>query len=274
MSLFRIDRDQCDKDAICAVECPAGIIEMGPQGPKPGPGATEFCIQCGHCVAICPKGAFSLDFLSPDQCMAVEKERLPDAGQVEHFLRSRRSVRRYKDRPVPRKDLEKALEIAGHAPSGSNRQPVKWLVMDKKEDVKQVAGLVIDWMRFMVREKPEIARPMNMAILARQWRQGVDRICRDAPCLVFAHAANEVGSAPADCHIALSYLELALPGFGLGSCWAGYVTYAAGFWPELKEMLSLPPDHTCHGAVMVGVPRFRYPRAPKRNAPDIRFHGE
>jgi nitroreductase len=43
-----------------------------------------------------------------------------------------------------------------------------------------------------------------------------------------AHASNEFGSAAAGCHTAVAYLELALPGFGLGSCWAGYVNYAAG----------------------------------------------
>lgn len=53
-------------------------------------------------------------------------------------------------------------------------------------------------------------------------KDGADRICRDAPQLVFAHASNEFGSAAADCHTALAYLELALPGFGLGSCWAGH----------------------------------------------------
>lgn len=271
MALFRIDLEKCDKDGICALECPAHIIRMGPEGPVPVSGAEEFCIRCGHCVAVCPNGAFRLAILTPDQCLPLDKACLPGPDQVEHFLRSRRSIRRYKNRPVPRELFEKALSLACCAPSGSNRQPVKWLVVDQKERVGKIAGHVIDWMRFLIEKKPKIAQALNMTILVDQWDKGVDRICRDAPCLVFAHAANEVSSGGADCHTALAYLELALPGFGLGSCWAGYVNYAVAQWPALKRELDLPPGHTCHGALLVGYPRFRYPRAPRRNAPDIRY---
>lgn len=272
MSLFKIDIERCDKDGICAVECPAHIIEMTEAGPIPAAGAENFCIGCGHCVAICPKGAFSLDFLSPDQCMPIEKNLMLSANHTEHFLRSRRSIRRYKDKPVARELFEKALSIACCAPTGSNRQTVKWLVIDKKEDVKKIAAHVIDWMRYVEKNHPLVAQTMNMKALIAQWDGGTDRITRDAPQLVFAYAADEFGSGAADCHTALAYLELALPGFGLGSCWAGYVNYAAGKWPNLAKELKIPEKHSCHGALMVGFSKFKYLRAPKRNAPDIRYH--
>jgi nitroreductase/NAD-dependent dihydropyrimidine dehydrogenase PreA subunit len=272
MSLFTIDTEKCDKDGICAIECPAQIIEMTEDGPVPAKGAEEICIQCGHCVAICPKAAFRLDFLSPDQCMPIEKEKMLDPDQTEHFLRSRRSIRRYKEKPVPRDLFEKALEVSCCAPTGSNRQTVKWLVIDKREDVQKIAAHVIDWMQYITKTYPEIAEMMNTERLISQWDQGIDRICRDAPQLVFTYASDEFGSGAADCHTALAYLELALPGFGLGSCWAGYVNYAVSQWPALAKALDLPEKHTCHGALMVGFSKFRYQRAPKRNAPDIRYH--
>ena len=102
MSLFKIDIEKCDKDGICAIECPAHIIEMTKQGPIPAEGAEETCIQCGHCVAVCPKAAITLEFLSPEECMPVQKELILDAAHTEHFLRSRRAVRRYKNKPVPK----------------------------------------------------------------------------------------------------------------------------------------------------------------------------
>ena len=112
----------------------------------------------------------------------------------------------------------------------------------------------------------------NMSVLISQWESGVDRICRNAPQLVFAFASDEIGSASADCHIALSYLELALPGFGLGSCWAGYLHYAVLQWPALAEELNFPKNHTCHGALMVGIPKLKYYRAPQRNRPVVHYH--
>ncbi len=273
MTWLTIDKDKCNKDGLCAAECPAGIIVMGDNGPLPVSGGQDFCLYCGHCVAICPKAALTLDGLSPDQCLVVTQSPLFDRDTAEQFLRSRRSIRRYKDIPVPRKDFEKALELACHAPTGSNRQPVKWLVLDNAQDVQKAAGHVIDWMRSMMDKAPEMARSMKMPIFIRLWRKGVDRICRNAPALVFAYAADDIRSAPADCHTALAYLELALPAFGLGSCWAGYMKYAAeARWPGLQDMVNFPEGHTCHGALLVGIPKFRFPRAPKRNLPDLRYY--
>ncbi len=272
MELFNIDKEKCDNDGICAIECPAHIIEMTENGPVPAAGAQEICIQCGHCVAICPRGAFSLTTLSPDQCLPIQKDLKFEANQAEQFLRSRRSIRRYKEKTIPKDLFEKALQIACCAPTGSNKQPVQWLVVNKKQGVVKIGAHVIDWMRYVVKKMPEVAQTLNMETLIAQWDQGIDRICRDAPQLVFAYTSDEFGSGAADCHTAMAYLELALPGLGLGSCWAGYVNYAAGQWPALKKELDLPKNHTCHGALMVGYPKFKYFRAPKRNAPVIRYH--
>ncbi|MCP3873750.1 MAG: nitroreductase [Desulfobacteraceae bacterium] len=272
MSMFKIDSEKCDKDGICAIECPTSVIEMTEAGPDLIKNGEQFCIQCGHCVAVCPKGAFNLDSFSSDKCMAIKKELALDANHVEHFLRSRRSIRRYKDKPVPKDVFEKALGIACCAPTGSNKQPVQWLVINKKETVTKIAGHVIDWMRYVLKTQPKIALGLNMGALIEQWDKGTDRICRDAPQLVFTYASDEFGSASADCHTAIAYLELALTGYGLGSCWAGYVNYAAGQWPGLKKELNLPEKHTCHGALMVGFPKSKYYRAPERNTPKIRYH--
>ena len=111
MELFNIDNTKCDKDGICAIECPAHIIKMTKEGPVPSAYAEEFCIQCGHCVAVCPKGAFNLQTLSPDQCMPIETKFKISTDQAEHFLRSRRSIRRYKEKEIPTELFEKALKI-------------------------------------------------------------------------------------------------------------------------------------------------------------------
>jgi nitroreductase len=42
---------------------------------------------------------------------------------VEDAITGRRSIRAYLDKPVPRATLEKVLQVAGRAPSGSNIQP-------------------------------------------------------------------------------------------------------------------------------------------------------
>lgn len=268
---FQVDYTACNKDEICVLECPARILKMSEQGPVMEAGGEEICIRCGHCVAVCPVAAVSLDFLTPDACLEIKEDFLPDEEQATHFLRSRRSIRTYRLKPLAKEVIEKALAIAASAPTGSNRQSVKWLVFHERKDVETIAAHVTDWMRYVLKSNPEVAATFNMQRILSDVETGIDRICRHAPHMVFAYAGKEVGVAAADCHTALAYLELALPSFGAGSCWAGYVNFAASQWPPLASFLALPEEYRFHGALMVGYPKFRYYRIPPRNQPDITY---
>jgi nitroreductase/NAD-dependent dihydropyrimidine dehydrogenase PreA subunit len=268
---FSVDYEKCNQDSLCSLVCPAKIIEMQDQGPVAIDGAEEACIRCGHCVAICPEAALQLDFLAPESCLPIDDKLQLSVDHVEHFLRSRRSIRAYRQKPVPKAVLEQVLAIASSAPTGSNRQPVKWMVVHEKDKVQAVAGHVIDWMRSVQANQPELAEMFNMARLIGAWENGIDRICRDAPHLLFTYTTKEVRNGSTDCHTAIAYLELALPSFNLGSCWAGYVNFAASNWPPLADFLGFSVGFMCQGAVMVGYPKFDYKRIPKRNTPDITY---
>ncbi|MCU0579194.1 MAG: nitroreductase family protein [Desulfobacterota bacterium] len=271
MALFTVDPKKCQRDGVCAAECPAGLIELeGEEAfPVPIPGAEELCIHCGHCVAVCPRGALSLVDLKPEDCPPVRKELCLGPDHCEQFLRSRRSIRCYKEKPVSREILTRLIEIARYAPSGHNLQPAHWRIIEKAPEVKRLAGLVADWMRWMIREKPEVAGPLHFDRVAAAWEQGTDRICRGAPHLIVAHAPRNLPPAQAACTIALTYLDLAAPAFGLGTCWAGYFTAAATLYAPLAETLCLPPDHQAYGALMIGYPKFSYHRLPRRKEPPI-----
>ena len=82
-------------------------------------------------------------------------------------------------------------------------------------------------------------------------------------------AAENDPAAGRDSTIALTYLDLAAPGFGLGTCWAGYFMRAAGRWTPMREALALPEGHVTTGAMLLGRPRYRYARLPPRREPDI-----
>jgi len=272
MSLISIDTALCTKDGHCVAECPAKIIEMADEGPFVSADLAVKCIDCGHCVAVCPTAALSLKTLSPQDCPPVDRELRISEAQAEQFLRSRRSIRNYKDKPVDRQTFRKLIDIARHAPTASNKQPVQWLIVEDPARVQKIAGFVTDWMREMIIKMPEMAAERNFNRIVAAQETGVDRICRNAPHLVFACAENVNTNAVTDCAIALSYLELFLPALGLGGCWAGYVTYATRFWPPLKQFLRIPENTECHGAMLMGHPRYRYHRMPLRREASITWH--
>ena len=179
-----------------------------------------MCIKCGHCLAACPHGALSLQGMDVRDALPIRQESGLNPEQAAQFLRTRRSVRVYKDEPVPRELLAKVIDIARYAPSGRNSQPVEWLVIQDAKEVHRLAGLAIDWWRTLTREQLEQAGMIEYARLPEEWDRGIDHICRKAPHLIIAHGLPST-SVQTSCIIALTYLELAAFANGLGACWAG-----------------------------------------------------
>ena len=267
MSLFTIDEKLCARDGICVAECPAFIIEMKTKEsfPTVTDGGETRCINCGHCVAVCPHRAISLTRMSVDQCPPVDDALTLGEGQMEQFLRSRRSIRTYKMQDVDAETLTRLIDIAHYAPTGSNSQLVQWLIVPTRDKVVQLTALAVDWMRNAIKEKNPIAEAYQMGGIVHAWDNGIDIISRGAPALVIAHGPEAYPVMTIDSAIALSYLDLAAPSLGLGCCWAGFFMAAADYWPPLAEALNLPERHKSLGAMMVGYPKFRYHRLPTRN---------
>jgi nitroreductase/NAD-dependent dihydropyrimidine dehydrogenase PreA subunit len=271
MSLLTIDDAKCTRCGFCVLECPPRIIEMkGPEAlPTPVKAQEDRCIVCGHCVSVCPFAALSLDKMSPEDCDPVRKELLPSAEQVEHFLKSRRSIRAYKDKPVPGEMLAKLIEIARYAPSSHNLQPVHWLVVEDPRETRRLAALVIEWMNVPIRKSPRVIGLFHFDLFVEAWERGEDRVLRGAPHVVIAHAPKDTPLAQENCAIALTYLELAAYSMGLGACWAGYLLAAATSFPALINELALPGGHKCFGTMMVGYPKYEFRRIPLRNEASV-----
>ena len=271
MRLFTVDRGKCKGDSICVAECPLGVIEIKHSDTFPSvtENGEDLCINCGHCVTVCPHGAFSLTTMKPEDCTLVMKEILPSASQVEHFLKSRRSARAYKEELVAREVLTKVIEIAAYSPSGHNDQPVHWTVIENSEELHRLRVLTIDWMRSIVEAMPDLEFTLTLERFVESWELGRDPVLRGAPHLIIAHANTSVITSAVDCTIALSYLELAAHSMGLAACWAGAIQVAAGLYPPMTEALKLPSEHQSFGAMLIGYPKHRFPRIPLRNHPQV-----
>ncbi|MCU0561237.1 MAG: nitroreductase family protein [Desulfobacterales bacterium] len=271
MGAFVVDRETCNRDGLCVRECPAGVIRLGPEDDVPAPQADfkDFCIACGHCVAVCPTAALRLEWLDPNQCPPVDRALQLNREQAEQFLRSRRSIRAFREKPVERAKIEKLLEMACYAPSAKNNQPWHWTVVEQPAEVRRMAGLAVEWMRGVIAEKPNLAKALSFTRVVAAWDSGLERVCRGAPHLIVAHADKNYGFGAEDTALALSYLELYAPVLGLGTCWAGYFYAAANACPPLFEALKLPARHKACGALMVGYPAFRYQRLVPRKPPKV-----
>lgn len=271
MALFTIDESLCARDGLCARECPVSCIDWEKDGlPAENERTASRCIDCGHCMAVCPKGALQLTaFDSPAR--AYSRKDLPSPEQAELLLASRRSVREYREDPVDHDTLTRLLDISEYAPSGHNARMVDWTVADSREKVETVCKCVAEWMDIEVKAKSEKSRKYFLPGILRAWRRGNDLISRGAPALAVCHAPDAGATPLEDAVIALTYLELAAHSHGLGACWGGLINFACEGHAPLRELLGVPEGSTVHGVLMIGRPKIRYSAVPPRHPAGIHW---
>lgn len=268
MPLFTIDKEKCAKDSLCALDCPMQIIAINRETgiPEPSPHAENLCINCGHCVAICPKAAFSLKTMGPDDCEKTAKNWNPGEEVIGNYLKARRSIRKFKDDPVEKEKVEKLISIAAYAPTGHNSRTAEWMVIQGRAKVKELAAEVITWMKDMETSSPDIAKMMHFDMMIKAWAFNIDVITHNCPTVIISHGLKLHPATSQSCTIAMSHLEIAAPSLGLGCCWGGFLAWCASSWKPMREKLGLPENHNVYGTMLIGYPKFRYARAPKREA--------
>lgn len=268
--MLTINADLCKKDGLCVAECPVFILVMKNKESIPVAieGAEETCLRCGHCVAVCPHGALSHEATPLSTCPEVKQELDIDQDQAIQFLRSRRSVRVFKDKPVAKDTLEQLIKIASYAPTGSNLQMIEWVVFNDKKKLNEMSKLTVDWLR-ETRKQNAATAPPYLAKLIDAWDAGHHGILRNAPAVVLGMVNKDARNGLVDTTIALSYLDLAAPKFGLGTCWAGLLQGAMNNYPPVKEAMGITDDYPFYYPMMIGFNKSQYYRMPERKSPQI-----
>ena len=177
---------------------------------------------------------------------------------LELFL-SRRSVRRYAGRPVPRPILERLLTAAVWAPSAHNRQPWRFVVLQEAAARARLAAAM------GARLRADLAADgLPAEAIERDAGRAYARIS-GAPalillCLTLAdmdaypdapRQTHETTMAVQSVAMAGQNLLLAAHALGLGACWL----CAPLFCPDVvRQTLGLPADWQPQGLVTVGYP--------------------
>ena len=178
---------------------------------------------------------------------------------VLELIKSRRSLRRYQDKPVPEQLLKDLLEAAIWAPSAHNRQPWRFAVVQAQAQKEHLAKA----MGARLRHDLE-ADNVPEEVISKDVARSYDRIT-SAPILIMLcmsmvdmdvypdekRSRNEEIMAIQSTAMAGQNLLLMAHAHGLGACWM----CAPLFCPDVvQKALGLPDDWQPQGLITLGYP--------------------
>ena len=194
-------------------------------------------------------------------------------------LATTRAIRRYVDEPIPDHALRDMLWAATRAPSGSNRQPFRFVVLTDSGRAKKAKALIGEtarsfWAQKMKNDqydKGSGADPNSpKSRMARTMQQYVDNFanvpCLILPCMVRYRPPTETEGA--SMYPAVQNLMLAARGLGYGGVITGF---HGAVEDELKTLLGIPEKVFIACTVTIGKPAGQHGPVRRRPMSELVF---
>jgi len=250
----------------------------------------DYCIECGHCEAVCPVNVIHLKFHKEEEIKPRSlKEEVPTYNTFLNLVLKRRSIRRFKENSIPKELFEKLLKVGRYSPTGGNSENIFYTVVQDKSIVaaisKHITSKIIKFANAL--EDPESLsylkksmseEEINQAIedLPKTKRkldmieQGIDFWCWNGELLII-HGDKTVGGIPSNSALAAAHIMLAAETLGLGTCSLGYLTYFINESQTIRELIKIPENHTVGYSLTMGYPNVKYKRIPARKALKVQW---
>jgi nitroreductase len=176
-----------------------------------------------------------------------------NANDAYELIRTRRSTRKYLDKPVEEEALQQIVEAGRYAPSGSNSQTTRFFVITDRALLDELAVTVKEEFAKM-EVTPGMYRSMAGAIRAAKGEKYVFHY--NAPALIVTANKKDYGNNMADCACALENMMLMANALDLGSCWINQLRWLNENGRLLRRFreLGLAEDERIYGAVALGWP--------------------
>ncbi len=145
------------------------------------------------------------------------------------IMRSRRSVRSYRDEPLPQEQIDKIIEAGCLAPSSYNGQPWRFVIITDREKINMLSESARAYLQSQV-DAPNALELMGsqerLERVSKRLASGVDSVFYGAPLVILVCTEKDGGEyAGMDCGMAGQNMVLYAQEQGLGSCYIGYARH-------------------------------------------------
>ena len=288
-----IDADRCTGCGTCVTVCHGAPLQMTDGRVTVDQDRYFGCIGCGHCMMVCPAGAITVRGrdMAPEELFdlpAVSSRARYSA--LFNLMRSRRSVRTFKNKDVPRDVIDAVVEAAATAPMGIPPSDVEILVLDGRDKVGEFAGDMVDLMAksrwvfslpvrmfmhaFYAKEEIESLKTFVLPLidtLDEKRREGIDWLLYNAPLAMYFYTS--AGADPADPVVAATYAMLAAESQGLSNCMIGSIApFLQTGGGKVKKKYGIPKSSRQGIMVIFGYSRISYKKGVTRHLGAVRFY--
>jgi nitroreductase len=219
----------------------------------------------------------------PEPVPGLAASALPaDSVGLLEGLVTTRAIRRYRDEPIPPEALRAMLFAATRAPSGSNRQPFRFLVLTDGAKAREAKHLIGEAARRIWSRKRENDRydtgsgaspDSPKARTARTMQEYVDNFdsvpALVLPCLV--RYREPTSSEGASVYPAVQNLLLAARALGYGGAFTGFNFMVDA---QLRALFGIPDQVFIAGTVTLGRPMGKHGPVRRRPIAELVFEGD
>jgi len=291
-SLHVVDLETCNGDGICAEVCPENALEMIAGKAATVEERADSCLCCGQCVAVCPTESLQLSKLENRDFRRLE-QRAFGYDEFYEFLRLRRSVRVFKDRPVEREAIHKILRAAATAPMGFPPHTTEVAVIDDREELDfLLEELVREYDSMVTAFSSRLGRAMiRLSTGAEDYgvlknhvleevqlanelyhRDGTDRYMYRAPVLMMFHGSRWGISYQENAHLVCHHAMLAALSLGLGTTVIGVIPPIVDRSKALRKRYGIPGDNEVLTSLIIGHPKYKYRQGIRRDLAAVTYN--
>ena len=180
----------------------------------------------------------------------------------EELLKRRRSVRNFKDTPVPLEVIKEMIKECTLAPNAGNDQPWKFIIVNNKEMMKRISDESKKNILACISANPNHYAKKYEGLLKDESFNAF----YNAPTLVLILGVSTVKDLYQDCSLAAGYFLFAAASRDIDTCWINLGSEIHD--PQMRKELGVPDDCTIVAPIILGYAAKVTP-IPKRKEPEI-----
>ena len=253
-----IDKEKCIHCGLCIKDCIAYSLEFDENNvPKFAQGGEDRCIQCQHCLSVCPVGAVSILGKNPENSEPLYAQN-PD--MILNLIKSRRSFRHYKQENLSPEIIQKLKDMLNWTPTGCNFHKLHFAFVEDKAVMDKIRDYVNTKIINIIKKVPYHKAAKKFAHYLDAMVAGEDVIFRKAPHMVVVSVPLNAPCVSEDPVIALSYFELYAQSLGVATCWCGFAQLCMQLFPELGIQMNILEGYKPAYVMLFGPADIKYSR--------------